>query len=39
MARSLHRHFRENLEIYAFWTGLASTFISLLEVVVIALHN
>ncbi|MEK7201468.1 MAG: hypothetical protein AAB737_02450 [Patescibacteria group bacterium] len=34
-----HRKFKGNLEMYAFWTGFASTLISLLQVVVIAARH
>ncbi|MEJ0053374.1 MAG: hypothetical protein WDN10_01415 [bacterium] len=31
-----HFSFMRNLEVYAFWTGFASTLISLVQVVIIA---
>lgn len=31
--------FPANLQIYAFWTGFASTIISLIQVVIIAIKN
>lgn len=32
-------NWKNNLEVYAFWTGLMSTLISLLQVVIIAIKN
>jgi len=31
-------HFHQHLELYAFWTGFASTIISLAEVIVLAVR-
>ncbi len=37
--RNWKDHWKENLEVYAFWTGFTSTIISLLQVIVIALKK
>ncbi len=39
MSMRKREHFAEKLEIYAFWTGLMSTVISLVQVVIIALKK
>ncbi len=36
--RAKSPHFIEHLEIYAFWTGFASTVISFLQVLILALR-
>lgn len=33
------KNFPGNLQVYAFWTGFASTIISLIQVVIIAIKN
>ena len=33
------KNWKNNLEVYAFWTGLTSTLISLLQVIIIAIKN
>lgn len=33
------QHFMDKLQLYAFWTGLFSTLISLCQVIIIALKN
>ena len=34
-----NKDWKENLEVYAFWAGLMSTFISLLQVIIIAIKS
>ena len=36
MARRAKKHSKPGLEVYAFWTGFASTIISLLHVLIVA---
>lgn len=38
-ARRNNKDWKENLEVYAFWAGLMSTFISLLQVIIIAIKK
>lgn len=33
------KNFPGNLQVYAFWTGFASTIISLIQVVILAIKN
>lgn len=33
------KNWKQNLEMYAFWTGFASTLISLMQVIIIALKK
>lgn len=33
------RHFGAGLEVYAFWTGFASTIVSVVQVIIIALKK
>jgi len=33
------RHFGAGLEVYAFWTGFASTLVSVVQVIIIALKT
>ncbi len=37
--RNWKSHLKDNLEVYAFWTGFTSTIISLLQVIVIAMKK